>query len=240
MLAALPDLGHAALFNAVNFALPITQNTAGPWANQPVDQTQLSLLLCPSDGKPQIAGWAEGCGWSNYAGNATRIPFSGSGPTGVFSIGAGLEFRTVRVSDIADGTSQTAMACEQLLGRCVPPEFRPHRLRCVFDTPKFSRSADELAQACSKLDVETARLGGHFDRGAHWMLGWYGSTLYSHVLTPNLNSCQNHTDIPSGAWTASSFHTGGVNLVLSDGSVRFVGEGLSATIWRAIASARWG
>ncbi len=36
--------------------------------------------------------------------------------------------------------------------------------------------------------------------------------------------------------TARSMHPGGVNLLLFDGSVRFVGETIERTIWQAAAS----
>lgn len=36
------------------------------------------------------------------------------------------------------------------------------------------------------------------------------------------------------AMTARSYHSGGVNILLMDGSVRFVGNGLDLTIWRAL------
>ena len=36
--------------------------------------------------------------------------------------------------------------------------------------------------------------------------------------------------------TARSFHPGGVNLALCDGSVTFVGDAIDLVLWRALAS----
>jgi prepilin-type processing-associated H-X9-DG protein len=43
---------------------------------------------------------------------------------------------------------------------------------------------------------------------------------------------------PSGRimTTANSFHPGGVNLVLCDGSVRFVSDNVDLTIWRGLGT----
>jgi len=59
--------------------------------------------------------------------------------------------------------------------------------------------------------------------------GWFwGSTFYhvvcSTVLPPNSPSCYNRDDPWNVLVTASSFHTGGVNVSLLDGSVTFASE----------------
>jgi prepilin-type processing-associated H-X9-DG protein len=40
--------------------------------------------------------------------------------------------------------------------------------------------------------------------------------------------------------TSRSFHPGGVNVGLCDGSVRFVGETISLAVWQALATPRGG
>jgi prepilin-type processing-associated H-X9-DG protein len=69
-------------------------------------------------------------------------------------------------------------------------------------------------------------------RGDRWINGGYLSTAYNHYLLPNsqtfdcLNSANNY-----GLKGARSWHPTGVNLVLCDGSVRFVGETIDQFIW---------
>jgi prepilin-type processing-associated H-X9-DG protein len=66
-------------------------------------------------------------------------------------------------------------------------------------------------------------------------------TLYNHVSTPNTNTCAG-LGFTGGMKNmamqqpATSAHTGGVNLVLGDGSVRFVANSIDLGTWRALGS----
>jgi prepilin-type processing-associated H-X9-DG protein len=77
----------------------------------------------------------------------------------------------------------------------------------------------------------------------NWHRGFYFSVLYNHVYAPNAKAfdCCNNCGFPGGdgeeaIMTARSYHPGGVNLLMGDGAVRFVGDGVEEEIWRAIAS----
>ena len=80
--------------------------------------------------------------------------------------------------------------------------------------------------------------------GASWSEGRYTDTLYNHVAPPDWsgpdcsvsNPFGNPGDIAGGAISARSNHPGGVNLLLMDGSVRFVKQGIALPAWRALAS----
>jgi prepilin-type processing-associated H-X9-DG protein len=49
------------------------------------------------------------------------------------------------------------------------------------------------------------------------------------VLPPNAPSCTNSdNDTGYGIWTPTSYHPGGVNVSLADGSVRFISETINA------------
>ena len=64
-------------------------------------------------------------------------------------------------------------------------------------------------------------------RGGKWIDGHYGNTLYNHYYPPNRRNwdCGNGSH-NKGLSTARSFHAGGVNLLLADGSVRFIRNAL--------------
>lgn len=71
------------------------------------------------------------------------------------------------------------------------------------------------------------------DRGALWADGAYNDGLYNNVRTPNFPEmdCVQHSN---PAWKAArSRHSGGVNALLADGSVRFVRDAISAPSWAA-------
>jgi prepilin-type processing-associated H-X9-DG protein len=75
------------------------------------------------------------------------------------------------------------------------------------------------------------------ERGAKWIVGNYGNTLYNHADTPNpphsdcLNAAQQKARL-----AARSLHTGGVNVLFCDGSVRFIADGVPALAWQAMAT----
>jgi len=83
--------------------------------------------------------------------------------------------------------------------------------------------------------------------GAAWT-GSHAGTLrfnaYDHVNTPNGITCSTSGGEDPGTFTtaitAGSFHSGGVNVCLADGSVRFVKDTINAQTWWAIGSRNQG
>jgi prepilin-type processing-associated H-X9-DG protein len=76
--------------------------------------------------------------------------------------------------------------------------------------------------------------------GMGWIFFGLSATVYNHVLPPNSST----PDCAAGslsvgssmAFTARSFHPGGVNAVRADGSVRFTSQEISLPVWRALAT----
>ncbi len=67
-------------------------------------------------------------------------------------------------------------------------------------------------------------------RGEQWINGHFGNTLYNHFYTPNQAGkwdCGNASH-NKGLTAARSLHTGGVNVLLGDGGVRFVSDAVDA------------
>jgi prepilin-type processing-associated H-X9-DG protein len=70
-------------------------------------------------------------------------------------------------------------------------------------------------------------------------------STYNHVSTPNTLTCAGTPfpgtmanmamDVP-----ASSKHTGGVNVLMCDGDVRFINNGISLPTWRAVGTRNGG
>ena len=74
----------------------------------------------------------------------------------------------------------------------------------------------------------------------------YGTTFYTHTLPPNWNknigngptqqyNCGDST-ITYFHVAASSYHSGGVNVCLADGSVRFVSDNIDFRTWQAMGT----
>ena len=83
--------------------------------------------------------------------------------------------------------------------------------------------------------------GTDFSNG--WPFGFYSSTMYNHVATPNWKAidCGTRSAIPDAPGehaiiSARSLHTGGVNASMGDGSVRFVADSIALNIWRAVGT----
>jgi prepilin-type processing-associated H-X9-DG protein len=72
---------------------------------------------------------------------------------------------------------------------------------------------------------------------------------YNHFLPPNSPTCDcitNDTNPGPGLYSSVGFraarsnHTGGVNVLLGDGSVRFVANDIQPASWRALATRNGG
>ena len=76
------------------------------------------------------------------------------------------------------------------------------------------------------------------ERGAKWILGNYGNTLYNHDLSPNPPGVWDCMDVrqQKGRLAARSGHPGGVVVLFCDGGVRFVADGTSADVWQGLAT----
>ncbi len=72
------------------------------------------------------------------------------------------------------------------------------------------------------------------DVGNPWIRAYHSTTMYFHNNTPNGRSCM----YPPGRimTTATSRHSGGVNLMLADGSARFVSDDVERRTWMALGS----
>ena len=231
----LPLMEQSALESEINYLqAPTTFSTgAKVWdgsENLAAAKQVLSLLICPSDA---IQGRVPG---SEFA--ATNFAFcAGSGTIDNGTLGTacdGVFFTESEISlaDISDGTSNTAMVSERLLG-----DGQSHS-----NQPIDKQDPQRVMQELPFGQVPTAdqcTAGGELNplRGERWIFGNYGNTLYNHGRVPNdvRLDCMSATQ-QQGFMAARSAHSGGVNLARCDGSVSFVDDGINATLWQAIGS----
>jgi prepilin-type processing-associated H-X9-DG protein len=99
-------------------------------------------------------------------------------------------------------------------------------------------TTSDVVNGTNGFDLGTTNLG--YD---NWHRGYYFSTFYNHMYTPNAQfwDCCDDCGFPGGPGdtaivTARSYHPGGVNVLMGDGQVRFVSNNVEEAVWRAIAT----
>jgi prepilin-type N-terminal cleavage/methylation domain-containing protein/prepilin-type processing-associated H-X9-DG protein len=216
-----------------------TLAVGGP--NDTAAKNAVALLVCPSD--PQ-AGQVPGSVYygTNYAAcNGTGTTQDVAGVVTYLTIpnGNGVFAQTpTRVMDIADGLSNTAAFSESLLGdgaAVTGLPTSPQQIRLVIL---------EVAGGNDPTPADCDGGNGTWNprRGEQWINGHFGNTLYNHYYPPNVAGkwdCGN-TSHNKALAAARSGHAGGVNLLLCDGSVRFVRDAVGLDVWRALATRNGG
>ena len=241
-------LEQQSLFNAINFSQPINpyDGPGAPYfANVTVTSTSLGLFLCPSDAGGDVSEAFAGVGGVEFEAASTNYPNNlGVTPTytdnvlngPAYILGSSDRSRPlVRLATIVDGTSQTAMFSEYVQGDAKEAYSgnSGNLLRISFSIPWTTRTGTPWgdSQVCQASALPRGHYKGEF--WAHHDPGRGGG--YFHTNPPNTKSC-NGGWLPYGWVTASSFHPGGVNVLLVDGSVKFVLQGINYSSWLALGT----
>jgi prepilin-type N-terminal cleavage/methylation domain-containing protein/prepilin-type processing-associated H-X9-DG protein len=240
------------LFNAINFNYspePTGQGLIGPAVNSTAYNIKLSLFLCPSDGNAgqvNINNYHASTGTTSYNEAPMDWGASSNQTTGVFA------FQLAKtIASVTDGTSNTIAFSEALVG---DQNISGPRRGNGTGNSGSSLAANQLdisgmynnlmtdLQACNTMyqTVFTAN-----DRGYRWGFGAMGDSLFNTIVPPNgggmykWNSCR--VDCCSQAQSAhyqvaSSNHSGGVNTLMTDGSVKFIKDSISIRTWWALGT----
>lgn len=194
-------------------------------------------------------GGARGSTSNNVTSAVSPAGLSCKG-NGAFTIGPALS-----ASAFTDGLTNTAFFSERTKGSganlaSVLPG--PADVTNMLSRPADLVDADTMFAACL---AQAPNLNGGFnfnsmgrwlpgtDFSNGWPFGFYSSTMYNHVAPPNWKAIDCGTrsaiaDAPGehAIISARSLHTGGVNVSMGDGSVRFVSDSIAVDIWRAVGS----
>ena len=223
----LPFIEQTTPYNSVNFQVSCRKSLMAGGANISMLSVGVSVFMCPSD-----VGASVPDGHLNYVGNRGEgvqkygyngaFPFELDGPT--------------TLATFVDGASNTASISEWVVG---PRNYTSIELRrTTFETAQTLAKPDEFEMfvaACQSIDPTQTR-SNYQTKGANWLRGDFSYSLYNHTLGVNQPTCTNGTLVQEGAWTAGSFHPGGVNVLFVDGHLQFLTEGVNLAIWRAISS----
>jgi prepilin-type N-terminal cleavage/methylation domain-containing protein/prepilin-type processing-associated H-X9-DG protein len=202
---------------------------------------RVPVLMCPAEANDRPQANPAAPYPLNYLVNVGSWfiydPASGATGDGVFQMN-----RQTRVADITDGTSNTLCMSE---GKTFTPILRDGGSPNALGVPAPSSPASVIAYGGSfKVDA------GHVEWiDARSIQSGFTTTFAPNTIVPFTSSGKTYdvdftsrregktSNIPTySAITARSFHTGGVNISLMDGSVRFLSNSVSVQTWRAVGS----
>ena len=240
----LPYLEQENLQRLFNYSLPYNHAV-----NKQGASIRVNTFICPSEIRPRQRVDAMGTPEHyslNYACNmGTWMVFNpATGATGDGAFGVNRQYRP---ADMTDGLSNTIAVAEV---RSNTPYQRNNNAAAGMPTPPGTAAA-------VKALIEAP--GGdsfNFDSGhTEWVDARAHQTGFTTVLSPNtdVNVTKNgtvyrHADFTNqregshatnicyAAVTARSYHSGGVNVLLMDGSVRFVRDGIDQVTWRRLGT----
>jgi prepilin-type processing-associated H-X9-DG protein len=179
-----------------------------------------------------VNGQTELVGRSNYLANlGSNAWWRNSDATtgGVFYFNS-----AVRLTDITDGTSNTAMYAEVKRGDNDGVYDRLSVTSVPFGTWDGGLPGSDNAPlgACDAGGSFFDYTGLQYYRGLMWV------AFYTHTVPPNYtgHDCVRGTGLDRGHQAARSYHTNGVNVLFGDGSVHFVNNSISMTAWRALGT----
>ncbi len=272
----LPFMEQGPLYNSANYsggathAINITT----------VSSVKINGYVCPSESiksGPWIASTFTSY-HANIGGPECIAPWTGPivpmlqdangipGSSNIYPYGVG-NTGVVDFSSISDGTSNTALFSEKLIGLngyvSVSPGQLLNSLRVSYQT-NFTTDVNgnpasigtgggamalQFVQTCQAIPATTAPTNPTQWSGACWN-GSHAGTLhfnsYNHYNPPNTLSC-----VAGNSWggapggfndiiTATSAHPGGVNVAMCDGSVKFIKSSIGVNVWWALGSRNQG
>ncbi len=235
----LPFVEQAGLQNLLNYDVPpLNAFNSGSFdavavgKNDNAAMLKLPILTCPSD-KESVPNSMYGgisypaCTGSGINGSGTADDGSNANADGIIFARSKIGFR-----DVTDGTSNTVVFSEQLLGdgQDAAPTGIDYKHRVVV----LNMGTQTTPTAC----VPGSAPAWSGQRGQLWINGHLADTMYNHWYGPNDAI---HPDCHNGYHnfalaSARSAHQGGVQCSLVDGSVRFVSENINLDTWRQLAT----
>jgi prepilin-type N-terminal cleavage/methylation domain-containing protein/prepilin-type processing-associated H-X9-DG protein len=256
----LGNLEQAAVYNAINFMVGNNETSAGPgyYMNKTVTQTRLNFFMCPSDGNvgsvtvssngvnnPVDNSYVGSVGTTTFSPNGSASGSWAQGSTGLFWY-----YRSYGVRDATDGTSNTIAFSEALVGG--PSASHGYRGTAVLSVGGTSDQMLDAWQNQSAVLAGLAKCTSNYQsasglnnaRGIFWEVGANGMTLFNTIVTPNSgkykwSACRS----TGGGWpdqatysNASSNHSGGVNVLMLDGSVKFVKDSVAQNTWWSLGT----
>jgi prepilin-type N-terminal cleavage/methylation domain-containing protein/prepilin-type processing-associated H-X9-DG protein len=241
------------IYNAINFNYPPFASTIGSAQAATVIFIRISTFLCPSDGNAGVSMIN-----SYYGSMGTSIGYiTQNQSSGLFAERVGHP-----IAALTDGTSNSVAFSERLVGSPNQPDHYPgngldnvtaaqgnpveyfyNALTDIPDTLKFLQACNAAWQ--SPAAMNTATNSCYNAGGQYWCWGTPGMTLFHTIVPPSStqypwascrDDCLGCGVDSSHIVNALSNHPGGCNVMMADGSVRFVKSSVSMQTWMQLGT----
>jgi prepilin-type N-terminal cleavage/methylation domain-containing protein len=258
-----PYIDQAPLYNIFNFnAEPAWADTSinaqlgAPYTNYAVVAgSPVPPFLCPSDPGGDAAKAVKLAGEINYSVCIGNTDNWCADPTGVgdgvncLNPGVGVIYghSAVRIGDITDGSSNTMVVAENRIGfPFVQQDNNYAGCQAGSATPATSwctSGGGASPYAPCTYGATGATNNRYEPRGWSWvyaqgMQSWSFTTLLKpndkSYLSQNMECAQSPWQ--QAAFAARSAHTGGVHILLTDGSVRFISDSINLATWQNLGN----
>ena len=242
MARILPYIEQENLFRGIDFSVSYSSQAG-------ISSKRVATFICPSEINDKGYGTDATYGnkhWViNYAMNQGTWGVLTRKANGmVAGDGAFGPNRGYRPADFTDGMSNTLGIAEV---KAMTQRVSGATNTVTYATPPAIPSTASDLAGLSLAALDTSRV-----THVEWVDGKVHETGFTTVFTPNTRVAYSATGVTYdvdyvaatesslgdtyAAVTSRSFHTGGVNALLMDGSVRFVRDSVSLSTWRAMGT----
>lgn len=231
----LRELDQVPLYNSINFDIRCVAVEDFPLGNATSAVQRVDLFLCPSDPGARSGAFGPNSYRANIGLGEDSISIDADGAAVHRRIENGAFIGTRRLLPLAgftDGLSNTVAFSEKPIGS---GEGRPYSsFRDWLDSPPASPE-EGWVETCSHLE-ETR--GAYLDAGGTWLICGPRYTAFFASVPPNSPTpdCGTVSMHGTGVFAARSYHPGGVNAAMADGSVRWIASGIDARSWRKLGT----
>jgi prepilin-type N-terminal cleavage/methylation domain-containing protein/prepilin-type processing-associated H-X9-DG protein len=261
----LPFMEQQPVYNAANFNWGVEEGSPGSSipidVNGTAADTQIKTLLCPSD---PLSGNGGSTSFYNNNDRDTSSYYGCVGTTTNLAVNNGVDTGTVQafqmpstgiytfqlvygIRDVTDGTSNTIAYSEGVVN---PSTASPGKwyigvnnvgMNAAARQPDAWNNPPAILAAIALCDQRWSS-GSSFDtqKGRDWAHGCMTQTLFNTILPPNARKwthCSNTGSTTMAPFSnANSFHPGGVNCMMADGSVKFIKNSVSQNTWWSLGT----